>query len=303
MREVKTLGARERIAGPHVRLINDIERYPDSCPGCTGAAVLSRSRERDRRRACAISAAACAIPSSPRAIRSSPTAASHDAGQGAVRELRRRVDAHAHRRGGCRVELDHALRFRESALGDGASSRCSRRAAASLVDAFVARARESSTGIEVPRIRCLVAYALRDRQYARGAVELPASQRRSPTSSLRSRPAAERFRRYRWESAAVGDLRRARVTASQVLRATATGSRFCARCERSARAARREGVRKARRAAARFRSHERSLSAGAAACCRRAWRPARDDRCDHLLVLEVHDEVALLGRLSRPFLR
>lgn len=126
-------------------LINDVERYPEFVPGCAAAEVLERGVDSLRAR--------LTVGSGPlhtsfvtRNTLLAPHAIEMDLDEGPLKSLKGRWKLTPVAAGdvvGCRVDLDLAFEV-QGGLAGLALGPAIERMAGSLVDAFVARAREGA---------------------------------------------------------------------------------------------------------------------------------------------------------------
>lgn len=125
-------------------LINDVERYPEFVPGCAAAQVLERSPESLRARL-TVGSGLMRTSFVTRNQLSRPGAIRMELDEGPLKSLTGEwtlTPVQGQGVEGCRVELD--LRFEvQSGLAGLALGPVIERMAASLVDAFVARARKT----------------------------------------------------------------------------------------------------------------------------------------------------------------
>jgi ribosome-associated toxin RatA of RatAB toxin-antitoxin module len=123
-------------------LINDVERYPEFVPGCTGARVLDRSQDSLRARL-TVGAGPLSTSFVTRNTLQAPHAIDMELDEGPLTSLTgkwRLSPVVAGDVTGCRVDLDLAFEL-EAGLAGLALGPAIERMAGSLVDAFVARAR------------------------------------------------------------------------------------------------------------------------------------------------------------------
>lgn len=122
-------------------LINDVERYPDFVPGCTRAVVLERSAEQLRAEL-TVGSGLLKATFSTRNVLHRPGLIEMHLDKGPLKSLHGRwtlTPVTAGQVTGCRVELD--LTFEPHGAMAMALGPVIERLGASLVDAFVARAR------------------------------------------------------------------------------------------------------------------------------------------------------------------
>jgi ribosome-associated toxin RatA of RatAB toxin-antitoxin module len=143
MREVRHSALVSASPGRMFALINDIERYPDFVPGCTGAAVLSRA-ENEIVASLAVRRGALNTEFTTRNTLEPERRIVMSLVKGPFRELHGEWLLTPIGEGGCRVEL--TLRFAFSnPLSGMMFEPLFAQTAASLVDAFVARAKTLPT--------------------------------------------------------------------------------------------------------------------------------------------------------------
>jgi len=126
-------------------LINDVQRYPEFVPGCTAAEVLERSEDSLRARL-TVGSGALRTTFVTRNRLQAPHAIDMELDEGPLRSLSgkwRLTPVVAGDVTGCRVDLDLSFEVKAGLLGM-AMGPMIERVAGSLVDAFVARARQGS---------------------------------------------------------------------------------------------------------------------------------------------------------------
>ena len=126
-------------------LINDVQRYPEFVPGCTAAEVLERGEDSLRARL-TVGNGALRTTFVTRNRLQPPHAIDMELDEGPLRSLSgkwRLTPVTAGDVTGCRVDLDLSFEVKAGLLGM-AMGPMIERVAGSLVDAFVARARQGS---------------------------------------------------------------------------------------------------------------------------------------------------------------
>jgi ribosome-associated toxin RatA of RatAB toxin-antitoxin module len=126
-------------------LINDVERYPEFVPGCFAAQVLERSAESLRARL-TVGSGPLRTSFVTRNVLQAPHGIDMELEEGPLRTLTgkwRLTPVAAGDVSGCRVELDLAFEVQRGLAGM-ALGPVIERMAGSLVEAFVARARDSA---------------------------------------------------------------------------------------------------------------------------------------------------------------
>jgi ribosome-associated toxin RatA of RatAB toxin-antitoxin module len=126
-------------------LINDVERYPQFVPGCAAAQVLERGADSLRARL-TVGSGPLRTAFTTRNRLQPPHAIDMDLDEGPLRSLSGRwrlTPVQAGDRQGCRVELDLSFEV-QGGLTGLALGPAIEKVAGSLVDAFVARARQES---------------------------------------------------------------------------------------------------------------------------------------------------------------
>jgi ribosome-associated toxin RatA of RatAB toxin-antitoxin module len=126
-------------------LINDVERYPEFVPGCAAAEVLERGEDSLRARL-TVGSGALRTTFVTRNRLQAPHAIDMELDEGPLRSLSgkwRLTPVAAGEVTGCRVDLDLTFEVQGGLLGL-AMGPVIERVAGSLVDAFVARARQRS---------------------------------------------------------------------------------------------------------------------------------------------------------------
>ncbi len=126
-------------------LINDVERYPEFVPGCAAAQVLERGVDSLRARL-TVGSGAMRTTFVTRNRLQAPHAIDMELDEGPLRSLSgkwRLTPVTAGEVSGCRVDLDLTFEVKSGLMGL-AMGPMIERVAGSLVDAFVARAREKS---------------------------------------------------------------------------------------------------------------------------------------------------------------
>jgi ribosome-associated toxin RatA of RatAB toxin-antitoxin module len=124
-------------------LINDVERYPEFVPGCAAAQVLERDADSLRARL-TVGHGAMRTTFVTRNRLQAPHAIDMELDEGPLRSLSgkwRLTPVAAGEVSGCRVDLDLTFEVKSGLMGL-AMGPMIERVAGSLVDAFVARARE-----------------------------------------------------------------------------------------------------------------------------------------------------------------
>jgi ribosome-associated toxin RatA of RatAB toxin-antitoxin module len=126
-------------------LINDVQRYPEFVPGCTAAEVLERGEDSLRARL-TVGSGALHTTFVTRNRLQAPHAIDMELDEGPLRSLSgkwRLTPVVSGDVTGCRVDLDLSFEVKAGLLGL-AMGPMIERVAGSLVDAFVARARQRS---------------------------------------------------------------------------------------------------------------------------------------------------------------
>jgi len=126
-------------------LINDVERYPEFVPGCSAASVLERSEDCLRARL-TVGSGPLRTSFVTRNRLQAPHSIDMELDEGPLRSLSgkwRLVPVGAGDMAGCRVELDLSFEVQRGLAGL-ALGPAIERVAGSLVDAFVARARQGA---------------------------------------------------------------------------------------------------------------------------------------------------------------